>query len=86
VIALYKIEFSSAARKELLKLPNEIQKRIGIALERIKFNPLNHLIKLVDTGAYRLRVGDYRVIIDMQHDKLTILVIKVSHRRDVYDF
>ena len=84
MIILYTIEFSDTARKDLLKLQKEIQKRIWIALDRIKFNPKSYVTKIVGIDAYRLRVGDYRIIMDIQHDKLMILIVKVGHRSSIY--
>jgi mRNA interferase RelE/StbE len=40
--------------------------------------------KLVGDPGYRLRVGEYRVIIDIYKDKLVILVIKIGHRKNIY--
>ena len=34
--------------------------------------------------AYKLRIGDYRVIIDLEKDKLIVLIIKIGHRKNVY--
>ncbi len=83
---VYEIVFSHSARKALLKLDRIIQQRIIHALERIKIRPEEHLVKLVGISVYKLRVGDYRVIVDLEHEKLIILVIKVGHRKNVYDF
>jgi mRNA interferase RelE/StbE len=41
-------------------------------------------IKLTNEDAYRIRVGDYRVIYNIHDDQLVVLVIDVGHRRDVY--
>jgi mRNA interferase RelE/StbE len=42
------------------------------------------VIKTVGDPYFRLRVGDYRVIFDIQNDMLRILVLKVGHRKNVY--
>lgn len=82
---MYVILFSDLARKQLLKLPNEVQKRIVSALDRIKIRPESYVTKLVGDPAYRLRIGDYRVIMDIQKTKLLILVLKIGHRKNIYD-
>lgn len=82
---MYAIVFSDLARKQLLKLPNEVQKRIVSALDRIKIRPESYVTKLVGDPAYRLRIGDYRVIMDIQKTKLLILVLKIGHRKNIYD-
>ncbi|MBI2147818.1 type II toxin-antitoxin system RelE/ParE family toxin [Candidatus Woesearchaeota archaeon] len=81
---MYTVEFSQTAEKQFLKLEKGMQGRIISTLERIKLRPHAHAKKLSGVPEYSLRVGDYRVILDIQDDKLVILVIKVGHRKNVY--
>lgn len=81
---MYEISFSDNARKQFLKLEKDIQKKISNALQRIKVRPESHIKKLVGDSSFRLRVGDYRVIMDIDKGKLLILVIKIGHRRNIY--
>ena len=81
---MFDIVFSDKALKQLKKLDKQIQKRVINALERIRIRPETYLTKLVGDPGYKIRVGDYRVIIDLDKGKLMILVIKVGHRRNVY--
>lgn len=82
---MYELVYSPAALKELEKLERTIQERILIALERLRIRPESCDIKrLVGMPGYRFRVGDYRVIFDMDNNKLQILVLKVGHRKKVY--
>ncbi len=81
----YAVLLSASAAKQLESLEPEVQKRIVSALERIRIRPERFVKKLVVSPGYRLRVGDYRVIMDIENDKLLILVIKVGHRRKIYD-
>ena len=80
----YNILFSEKAKKQLLSLEKPVQERIISALERIRVRPENHISKLVGDPGYRLRVGDYRIIIDLDNENLHILVIKVGHRKNIY--
>ena len=80
----YEIEFTDLSRKQFHKLEKETQERIIKALERIRIRPETHVKKLVGDPGYRLRVGEYRVILDIIKDKLIILVIKIGHRKNVY--
>lgn len=80
----YEILFTDTSHKQFKKLEREIQKRIIHALERIRIRPEKHVKKLVGDPGYRLRVGDYRVILDIKKDKLIILVIKIGHRKNIY--
>lgn len=81
---MYEITITDNAKKQLKKLERNIQERILTALERIRVRPEAFITKLVGDNAYKLRVGDYRVLMDVDKNKLTILVIKIGHRRNVY--
>jgi len=81
---MYEIIFSQTAEKQLKKLEKNVQKRIINALERIRICPEKYVRKIVNDPGYRLRVGEYRVIMDIDEGDLLILVIKVGHRRRIY--
>ena len=81
---MYEIIFSNKAKKQLLKLEKNIQKKIIIVLERIRIRPEAYITKLVGDPGYKLRVGDYRIIMDIDNNNLLILVIKVGHRKEIY--
>ncbi len=80
----YKIIFSDKALRQLKKLDNKIQERIIGSLERIRIRPGPYVTKLVGDSGYRLRVGDYRIIMDIDNNELHILVLKVGHRSKIY--
>lgn len=83
---MFTYEFTSRSLKELRKLEKKQQLRIIEKLDYIcnSPNPLIYSDHLTDSrlGEYRIRIGDYRVIFDLNDDVLTIL--KVGHRRDIY--
>lgn len=81
---MYNIIFANKAKKQLFKLSKEMQERIIDALERIRIKPETYVRKLVNDPGYRLRVGDYRVLLDINKGDLIILVIKIGHRRNIY--
>ena len=54
------------------------------ALERIKIRPESYITKLVGDPGYKLRVGDYRVIADIDESKYLIQITLVGHRRNIY--
>ena len=85
MILLYEIVFSQKAKKQLFKLERLIQERMISALERIKIRPESYITKLVGDPGYKLRVGDYRIIMDIDKNKLLILVIKIGHRKNIYE-
>jgi mRNA interferase RelE/StbE len=81
----YDIVFTQSAGKDFDKLDGETKKRVSSALDRIRIQPDRYITRLVAEPGYRLRVGDYRVILDLENDKLIILVITIRHRRNAYD-
>ena len=80
----FEILFSNFADKQLSKLPVSIQNRIISTLKRCKIRPYSHVKKLVGSKYFRLRVGDYRVIMDIIDSKLIIHVIEIGHRKNIY--
>lgn len=81
----YEITFTDTSRRQFRKLEKDVQERIIKALERIRIRPESYVKKLVGDPGYRLRVGEYRVILDIQKSELIILVIKIGHRRNIYN-
>lgn len=82
---MYELLYSQTALKQLEKLEKSIQQRILTALERLRIRPESCDIKrLVGMSGYRFRVGDYRVIFDIEKEKLHILVLQAGHRRKIY--
>ena len=81
---MYSIEFSQTAEKQIYKLEKKVQERIINVLERIRIRPFHFVKRIVGSPYYRLRAGDYRVIMDIKQDKLTIFVIEVGHRENIY--
>ena len=81
----YDVVISKNAFNQLKKLDKTTQERISKALERIRIRPEKYVQKLVDSSEYRLRVGDYRLILDIDKEKIQILVLKKGHRKNIYD-
>lgn len=81
----YEVEFTKSAQKELKKLNPDIRLRITKAIYALGNNPRKGSVRpMVGSKSWRLRVGEYRVIYDIAEQKLTILIIQVGHRRDIY--
>ena len=83
----YDIAFTKQAAKTLQKIPADIARSIRIKLEQIANDPFaSHpkVTKLQNREGYRLRVGDWRVIYDVQKDKVLVLVLKIGVRGEVY--
>jgi len=80
----YQIFFTDKALKQLKKIEKVDQERIIKSLERIRIRPEAHITKLVGDPAYKLRVGNYRVILEIEKEKLIILVLMIGHRKNIY--
>lgn len=80
----YSVVFGTRAEKHLLKLPLESRERILAALNRCRIRPYSHVLRLVGSPYYRLRVGNYRIILDIKDQQLAILVIDVGPRERIY--
>lgn len=79
----YRLVYTSQAVKDLKKLPKDIARNIVSALERIQIRPYDFVLKLVGEEIYRLKVGRYRVILDIKDNDLVILVIHAGHRKNI---
>jgi mRNA interferase RelE/StbE len=83
----YLIDFTTAAARQVRKLPRPARERVLQLVERLAEDPRPHgARKLVgEETAWRIRAGDYRIIYDVYDDELTITVVRAGHRRDVYE-
>jgi mRNA interferase RelE/StbE len=81
---MYALLYSELALKQLKKLERETQRRMLEALERCRIRPHAFVRRLVGCEQYRLRVGDYRIILDIEDDKLVVLVLELGHRKNIY--
>ncbi|MBD3253071.1 type II toxin-antitoxin system RelE/ParE family toxin [Candidatus Pacearchaeota archaeon] len=82
---MYKLIFEKRVLKELNKLGSEIKERIWNKLQDCKENPFRYLEPLVEIRGFKLRVGDYRVIIDVENEIKVLHILKVGHRKNIYE-
>jgi len=81
----YRVILPKSVQKELDRLPEEAGWRILARLAQLETNPRpTDVKKLKGRKAWRIRVGDYRVIYEIHDRQLQILVITIGHRREVY--
>ncbi len=84
----YRMEFVPRAKREFANLARPIQKRVARAIDALARRPRPAGAKLLSgSGAeriWRIRVGDHRVLYQIQDERLVVLVIRIAHRRDVY--
>ena len=81
----YKIVWSLKAAKQMERLDRSIAKRIYEKVDQLRQNPERYVEKLVRYPYYRLRVGDFRLILDIQSQTLIVLILKVGHRINIYE-
>jgi len=85
----YLVVFKKSAVKELQALPQKIQQRILDAVNLLSLNPYTEILQIKKLkGAddlYRIRVQDYRIIYSLEKQILKVAIIKIGHRREVYD-
>lgn len=80
----YEVEIKPRAQKQLKKLSQEIKERILKKVVFIRDIPQSFMKKLESKDIWSLRVGDYRVLIDIFEDKKLMEIVKVGHRKEVY--
>jgi mRNA interferase RelE/StbE len=81
----YRIEYDAGVLKSLRRFPRSIQQRVLRRIEMLAADPRPPgSVKLTGEEAYRVRVGDYRIIYTIENDRLLVLIIDIGHRGDVY--
>ena len=80
----FEIIWSDSAAGQLKNLDRTVARRIFNKVGELHDTPHRFVRKLANSPYYRLRVGDYRVILDIQETVLRILVLKVGHRKSIY--
>lgn len=82
---MYQVQISNRAAKALEKLPDDSYERITEAIQELAQNPRPPgCKKLKGRQGYRIRVGDYGVVYEIEDDRLLVLVIDIGHRREIY--
>jgi len=85
-MALYKIEISKNVRKkDLPSIPKADVIKIVKHIEGLAGNPFPEgAVRLKGREEWRIRQGDYRILYVVEHDVVTVFVVKVGHRREIY--
>ncbi|MEW5828965.1 MAG: type II toxin-antitoxin system RelE/ParE family toxin [Chloroflexota bacterium] len=84
---MYKVIFTAQAAKTLLKMPRNTAQAIREKLDQVAADPfasIPNAKKLQGRPGYRLRVGDWRVIYEINRDEVVIIVLKIAPRGEVY--
>ncbi|HEC92190.1 MAG TPA: type II toxin-antitoxin system RelE/ParE family toxin [Candidatus Atribacteria bacterium] len=80
----YCIRWDKKAVDFLRKLDRKIAMRIINKMDKVAENPIHYLEPLKEINAYKVRVGEYRIIVDINHEKRVIDVLFIGHRRNIY--
>jgi mRNA interferase RelE/StbE len=81
----YNINILRRAQKELANLPADVYPRVRDALRSLAEQPRpSGCLKLKGREGWRIRVGDYRVLYEIDDNKQIVSVVHIGHRRDVY--
>ncbi len=80
----FEIVWSEPALRQLRRLERPIARRVFERVGDLRKDPYRHVTRLVNSPYYRLRVGDYRVILDIERALLRVLVLKVGHRKSMH--
>jgi mRNA interferase RelE/StbE len=81
----YSLRIKKSALKELQALPKAERLRVVAAIDTLAANPhVGKALKGELTGLRRLRVGNYRVVYEIHEGAVLVLVVRVAHRREVY--
>jgi len=84
-MAGYKIYFRHSVLKDLAKIPKRELQRIIKRIEKLAVDPRPRgCEKISGQDRFRIRQGSYRIVYSIQDDELTIWVVKIGHRRDIY--
>jgi mRNA interferase RelE/StbE len=84
---MYRIVRSRSFRRSLIKLPANRQQRIVAKIKEVAVDPYapnNNLTKFKGMDGYRVRVGDWRVIYELEDDRLVMLLLEVGSRGTIY--
>ncbi len=85
-MASFNVDFKPSVRKDFRRLPKSVVERVIKRIGKLKDEPFPHGVEKLE-GAdqfYRIRVGDYRIVYEVDTQEKAIIIFYVRHRRDVY--
>ena len=81
----YRIIFEKRAEKDLKKIERKFQKKIVEKIEALQSNPrLHDAQKMTNSIYWKYRVGNFRIIYQIEDIKLTVIILKIGDRKEVY--
>jgi mRNA interferase RelE/StbE len=86
---MYIVVFKKSAQKELMAIPVRVQRKIIDAIQLLSLNPYTELLQIKkikgSENVFRIRIQDFRVIYLIEKNVIKITIIKIGHRKDVYE-
>lgn len=85
---MFRVEYSRDALKALLRMPSNTARLVRIKVEQLAadpFAPNNNVKRLKGMDAFRLRVGDWRVVYEIDRRMIVIFVVRIGPRSSVYE-
>jgi mRNA interferase RelE/StbE len=81
----YRVEATAAAAKQLRALDPQVRRRLQHGIAKLAADPRPAGAKKLagEDNAWRIRIGDYRVIYEIEDDELLVVIFRAAHRRDV---
>ena len=81
---LYNLEMVRSAQKDIKRLDRPVRVRVIDTIELLVADPYRQGVRQLDSGIFRYRVGHYRIIYNVDNDTVTVRVVRVRHRSEVY--
>ena len=81
---VFEVEYTEETLFQLRDIDIPVAKRIINKIESTRSNPHRFFVRLVGRFEYKLRVGDYRAIVDIDENRRVIIVRSLGHRRNIY--
>lgn len=84
---MFKVILKKRVHKQLKKLDKDLVKQIFDTLDRLSNDPYSSSDPLKGRlkGGWKFRIADYRIIYEVQHKQLIIMVVAIGHRKDIYE-
>lgn len=82
----YSVHLTRTAEKQLKKLPKQFQTKVAAVLLSLQIDPWPYGSKKLSgfESTFRLRVGEYRIIYEVQKKEVIVTVLKIGNRKDIY--
>ncbi len=82
---MFELIFDKKAGREFEKLPKEIRERMFKKIIQTKQNPFRYFEYLKEIKVFKLRIGNYRILADIDRKEQKIKIFKIGHRKNIYE-